>query len=151
MHRLIKSHSIRYSSHGAPPGPSRTSTGASLNRSNTTSTSKKPHPDYVEVDVVAYNLKWAKLREWLVAERFKEYPELGDTLVKETNTQDRFRLWLPKDLTKVTDDNVPMYYMWANAKSQEDRTEIDKLRKRSRSQIVRNARHTPDREVSDDN
>lgn len=100
---------------------------------STITLSKPPVIDYVKGTVNAYNLNWKELREWLVTQRFKDYPELVDLLAQETSIQDNFRLWLPERLTE------------------DDFKAINKLRRRA-TQIDRTARQTnsPDPQYSDD-
>ncbi|KAI4604430.1 hypothetical protein KJ359_000568 [Pestalotiopsis sp. 9143b] len=50
---------------------------------STITLSKPPVIDYVKGTVNAYNLNWKELREWLVTQRFKDYPELVDLLAQE--------------------------------------------------------------------
>ncbi|KAK7911647.1 hypothetical protein PG985_014128 [Apiospora marii] len=57
-------------------------------------------PDYVEQAVSAYNLEWAKLRKWLVEERFANEPELAKSLVEDLGyADDFFRFYIPNSLT----------------------------------------------------
>ncbi|KAK6836322.1 hypothetical protein PG987_006817 [Apiospora arundinis] len=54
---------------------------------------------YVPHVVSAYNLKWSKLREWLLEKRFRGVPELAEYLAKTLGyEEDTYCFHLPKAL-----------------------------------------------------
>ena len=97
-------------------------TTESLRRASTLFLSHDAPVGYVLQTVSSYNLQWLVLRNWLL-ERFKDHPQLGDTLYKnqvrvnipcpchliwtakqhctQEGKEDRFHFHIPRNLTEV--------------------------------------------------